>query len=104
MNFETYFTEFKQLIQDNKVILFAKGTKDRPACGFSAYTIEVLESYNIEFEVVNVLESPTKKEALKAFSNWPTIPQLYVQGEFIGGADITRELHENGELSSIVSK
>jgi len=98
-----YQSEIKQEIKDNPVLLFAKGTKESPRCGFSAQIIKILNSYSKEFVVINVLEDFHKKEQLKKFSNWPTIPQLYVNEEFIGGCDIVSELHENNELAEILS-
>lgn len=96
--------EIKQEINNNSIILFAKGTKEQPRCGFSSMTIQILNSYGVDFKVVDVLADMEKKEALKEFSEWPTIPQLYVNKEFIGGCDITRELHETGQLKAILDK
>ncbi len=99
-----YLDEIKKEIAENPVLLYAKGNKEQPRCGFSAATIEILNSYNIDFSVINVLADLNKKEALKEFSQWPTIPQLYVKGELIGGCDLTKELHESGELKDILAK
>jgi monothiol glutaredoxin len=101
MSSQQYIEEIKKELSENAILLYAKGTKEQPRCGFSAATIEILKSYNLPFEVRDVLMNPDKKEALKEFSQWPTIPQLYVKGELIGGCDITRELHETGELKEI---
>ncbi len=85
-------------IKSNDVVLFMKGTPVFPMCGFSAATVEVLSNIGIKFRSVNVLDSNEMREGIKKFSNWPTIPQLYVKEEFIGGCDIVREMHESGEL------
>ena len=89
-------------IQDKPIILFMKGTKDMPMCGFSNSVVQVLNHYGIEYKDVNVLEDPMIRVKLSEHSNWPTIPQLFVKGELIGGADITKELHENGSLLDIL--
>ena len=91
-------------INENNIILFMKGTKEMPMCGFSATVVKVLSMYGVEFKDVNVLEDPNIRVALSEYSNWPTIPQLFVNGELIGGADITLELHQNGELLDILDK
>ena len=85
-------------IKSNDVVLFMKGTPVFPMCGFSAATVEVLNKIGVKFESVNVLDSDEMREGIKKFSNWPTIPQLYVKEEFIGGCDIVREMFESGEL------
>ncbi len=88
----------KNEIKSNDVVLFMKGTPVFPMCGFSAATVEVLNKIGVKFESVNVLDSDEMREGIKKFSNWPTIPQLYVKEEFIGGCDIVREMFESGEL------
>ena len=85
-------------IKSNDVVLFMKGTPVFPMCGFSAAVVEVLSSIGVKFNTVNVLDSDEMREGIKKFSNWPTIPQLYVKEEFIGGCDIVKEMHESGEL------
>ena len=85
-------------IKSNDVVLFMKGTPVFPMCGFSAATVEVLNKIGVKFATVNVLDSEEMREGIKKFSNWPTIPQLYVKEEFIGGCDIVREMFESGEL------
>lgn len=92
----------KQLIQDNEVILFMKGTSELPQCGFSSVVVQVLNKLNIPFKDVNVLTDPELRQGIKDFSNWPTIPQLYIKGEFIGGCDIVREMYQAGELQEIL--
>ena len=89
-------------IQNNQVILYMKGTKDMPMCGFSNSVVQILNHYGVEYKDVNVLKDPMIRVKLSEHSNWPTIPQLFVKGELIGGADITKELHENGSLLDIL--
>ena len=88
-------------ISDNKVILFMKGTKEMPMCGFSSTVVNILNMHNIDYEAVNILEDPNIRISLSEHSNWPTIPQLFVKGELIGGCDIAIELHNNGELENL---
>ena len=90
-------------IKSNDVVLFMKGTPVFPMCGFSAATVEVLNKLGVKFGSVNVLESDEMREGIKKFSNWPTIPQLYVKEEFIGGCDIVREMFESGELLELLN-
>ena len=87
------------IIDQNDVLLFMKGTPIMPQCGFSAAVVGVLSHIGIIYNSVNVLEDPEIREGIKEFSNWPTIPQLYVKKEFVGGCDIIREMHESGELT-----
>ena len=91
-------------IQDNHIILFMKGTKDMPMCGFSNSVVQVLNHYGIDYKDINILEDPNIRIKLSEHSGWPTIPQLFVKGELIGGADITLELHQNGQLLDILDK
>ncbi|MHB1205831.1 MAG: Grx4 family monothiol glutaredoxin [Rhodospirillaceae bacterium] len=88
-------------IADNDVILFMKGTPSFPQCGFSAAVVQVLTHSGVKFKGVNVLADPELRQGIKEFSNWPTIPQLYVKGEFVGGCDIVREMAESGELETL---
>jgi monothiol glutaredoxin len=98
-------TKFIQhLIQSNKVMLFMKGNKSFPQCGFSASVVEVLKKHGVPFNTFNVLSDMNVREGLKEFSQWPTIPQLYVDGEFVGGCDIVREMDASGELSQVLEK
>ena len=87
-------------IQDNKVVLFMKGTRVMPQCGFSATVIQILDELLPEYTTVNVLAEPMMREGIKVFSNWPTIPQLYVEGEFVGGCDIVKDMHASGDLAT----
>ena len=89
-------------IKNNQVILYMKGTKNMPMCGFSNSVVQILNHYGVEYKDVNILEDPMIRIKLSEHSNWPTIPQLFVKGELVGGADITKELHENGSLLDIL--
>ena len=93
--------KIENIINDNEVLLFMKGTPVMPQCGFSAAVVGVLSHMGIKFNSVNVLEDPEIREGIKEFSDWPTIPQLYVKKEFVGGCDIVKEMYENGELKKI---
>ena len=96
-------TRIQSLIGDHQVVLFMKGTPVFPQCGFSATVVQMLSLLGVRFKGVNVLEDPEIREGIKRFSDWPTIPQLYVKGEFVGGCDIVREMYEAGELSELLS-
>lgn len=89
-------------VSSNKILIYMKGTPEFPQCGFSAATVAVFKQLGHPFQTVNVLEDPARREAIKLFSNWPTIPQVYVNGKFIGGNDIVQELYASGELQKIV--
>ena len=91
-------------ITNNEVCLFMKGTPDAPQCGFSMAVSNILKILNVEFKGVNVLENQNLREGIKKFSEWPTIPQLYINKEFVGGCDIVKEMYENGELKEILKK
>ena len=88
----------RKVIEENSVMLFMKGSPDFPQCGFSGRVVQILDACGVEFGSADVLMDPELREGIKAYSNWPTIPQLYIQGELIGGSDIVMEMHENGEL------
>ena len=90
----------KSTIENNDVVLFMKGTPVFPQCGFSSVVARVLDHLQVDFESVNVLEDDAIRQGIKDFSNWPTIPQLYVKGEFVGGCDIVKEMFETGELQA----
>ena len=93
----------KEQVTKNKVVLYMKGTPDFPQCGFSANTIGMLKECGVtELFTVNVLENPDIRQGIKQYANWPTIPQLYVNGEFIGGSDIVTEMFQNGELQTLL--
>ena len=93
----------KNEIKANEVVLFMKGTPVFPMCGFSAAVVQVLNQVGVKFSSINVLDSDEMREGIKQFSNWPTIPQLYVKEEFVGGCDIVKEMHENGELLELLN-
>jgi monothiol glutaredoxin len=95
MNFKE---EFKKIIDENAIVLFLKGTKDMPQCGFSKTVVNLLNHYGVEFQDVNILENPDMKVALSELSGWPTFPQLFVKGKLLGGCDIVVDMHENGQL------
>lgn len=94
--------KIKEQITTNPVVLYMKGTPDFPQCGFSGQVASILHKYGVEPLGINVLEDPDLRQAIKEFSNWPTIPQLYINGEFIGGCDIIVELEQSGELEKIL--
>ena len=97
--------KLKKLIQDhinsNEICLFMKGTPDAPQCGFSMAVTNILKILEVKFNAINVLENQALREGIKVFSDWPTIPQLYIQKEFVGGCDIIKEMYESGELKKI---
>lgn len=95
----------KEQVTKNPVVLYMKGSPDFPQCGFSANAVGILRACGVDsFFSVNVLENPDIRQGIKEYANWPTIPQLYVNGEFIGGSDILREMYETGELKKVLSK
>jgi monothiol glutaredoxin len=96
--------KIKDLIKENDVCLFMKGTPDSPQCGFSMAVCNVLKHLNVKFKGVNILEDNELRKGIKDFSDWPTIPQLYVKNEFIGGCDIVKEMFEKGELQSLLKE
>jgi monothiol glutaredoxin len=91
-----------EAIKENDVILFMKGTPEAPACGFSARTVGVMQALDVSFASVDILPDPRIRQELSALSQWPTIPQLFVNGELVGGCDIVMEMYENGELADLV--
>ena len=94
--------KIKNIISKNDVVLFMKGTPDMPQCGFSMTVINILKQLKVKFNGIDVLADPEIRQGIKDFSNWPTVPQLYVKGEFIGGCDIAKEMYEKGELQKIL--
>ena len=92
----------KNEIENNEVCLFMKGTPDAPQCGFSMATSNILKVLEVNFKGINVLENQNLREGIKVFSDWPTIPQLYIKKEFVGGCDIVKEMYENGELTKLL--
>lgn len=91
-------------VRDHDVVLFMKGVPDQPQCGFSALVVQILDHLGVEFAGVNVLANEELREDIKAFSDWPTIPQLYVKGELVGGSDIVREMFQSGELKTFMAE
>ncbi len=96
--------KIEDLIKNNDICLFMKGTPDSPQCGFSMAVSNILKHINVKFKGINVLEDENLRQGIKDFSDWPTIPQLYIKGEFIGGCDIVKELFENGELKNLLKE
>jgi monothiol glutaredoxin len=94
--------EIEKDIKNNKVVIFMKGTPEAPMCGFSGRAVGILQSYGLPVKGHNVLASEELRQGIKEFTNWPTIPQIFINGEFIGGADILAEMHENGELAQLL--
>ena len=103
MNTNPVFERIEKDISENDVVLYMKGSKQIPQCGFSATVVQVLDRVGVtNFKDINVLSDAEIREGIKQFTNWPTIPQLYVKGEFIGGCDIVREMYESGELKELL--
>ena len=102
MSDNVVFERIRQDLKENDVVLYMKGTPVFPQCGFSAAVVQVLTHMGIKFKGVDVLSDPEVRQGIKEFSNWPTIPQLYVKGEFVGGCDIVREMFEAGELQQLL--
>jgi len=96
------FEQIKEQTKKDHIVLYMKGTPSMPQCGFSQVTVEILKRMNKPFAAYDVLQDPTLREAIKQYSNWPTIPQLYVDGEFVGGCDIVRSMYESGELETLL--
>ncbi len=96
------FDQIRETIQKNKIVIFMKGTPEAPQCGFSAAAVEVFQDMGVPFLGVDVLQDPELRRAIKEFTNWPTIPQVFIDGKFIGGSDIVREMYLNGELEPLV--
>lgn len=92
------------IVEGSKVVLFMKGTKNFPQCGFSAQVIEVLKRTGADFSTVNILAEPDIRQGMKEYANWPTFPQLYVDGRFVGGCDIVTDMYQSGELQPIIDK
>jgi monothiol glutaredoxin len=91
-------------VSEHPVVLFMKGVPDQPGCGFSATVVQILDHLGVDFAGVNVLQSDALRQGIKSFSDWPTIPQLYVNGEFVGGCDIIREMYASGELKTLLGQ
>lgn len=91
-------------IKKNKVVIYMKGTAEAPMCGFSARSVQILQSYNVPVKDFNVLSNEELRQGIKEFTNWPTLPQIFINGQFIGGCDIITEMHEQGELATLLNK
>ncbi len=98
------FSEIKDYIDNNDVVVFMKGSAKLPMCGFSGLVVQVLNHLKVPFKDVNVMENQEMREGIKTYTDWPTIPQVYVKGEFIGGCDIIREMYQAGELQDLLQK
>ncbi|MFN7662939.1 MAG: Grx4 family monothiol glutaredoxin [Alphaproteobacteria bacterium] len=96
--------QIKTLIDENHIVLFMKGTSTFPLCGFSSTVAQILQKLQVPFKDVNVLADPELRQGIKDFTNWPTIPQLYINGEFVGGCDIVKEMFASGELQELLKK
>lgn len=99
---EDLLDQIKKEITGNEIVLFTKGTKDMPMCGFSARTIAVFKELGRPFKTVDILPDPRIRQTLSGYSNWPTIPQVFIKGKFVGGCDIVMEMHQKGELKPLV--
>ena len=99
---DNIFADIKKTVEENKVVLYMKGTKDFPQCGFSATVVQILKNLNVNFIDINVLTNPEIREGIKEFSDWPTIPQLFIAGEFVGGCDIVKEMFQAQELQELL--
>jgi len=97
------FEKIKQQVEKDRIVLYMKGTPALPQCGFSQVTAEILRRLGVKFQSYDVLQDPALRDGVKQYANWPTIPQLYVDGEFVGGCDIVRSMYESGELEKLVS-
>ncbi len=96
--------EIRKEVEENPVLIYVKGTAERPLCGFSAAALDLLKSYGVPFVAVDVLADREKWEAVKTFSSWPTIPQIYIGGKFVGGFDILNEMHAKGEVKPLLDR
>ncbi len=94
--------QIEDTLRENTVVVYMKGTKSFPQCGFSATVAEVMKRLGVDFKDVNVLADPAIREGIKEFSSWPTVPQVYVKGKFVGGCDIVRDMYESGELEPLI--
>ena len=97
------FEKIKQQVEKDRIVLYMKGTPALPQCGFSQVTAEILRRLGVKFQSYDVLQDPALRDGIKQYANWPTIPQLYIDGEFVGGCDIVRSMYESGELEKLVS-
>ena len=96
------FEQIRADLAANDVVLYMKGDEKMPMCGFSSAVVQILKTLGVEFKAINVLQSEELREGIKIFTNWPTVPQLYIKGEFVGGCDIVREMYQDGELQALL--
>lgn len=99
---EEKLEEIDETVESNDVVIFMKGTARQPMCGFSEAAVEIIQSYDVDFETRDVLEDDVLRQAIKEYSDWPTIPQIYIEGDFLGGSDIVREMHQKGDLEPLI--
>lgn len=104
LEFKQWQEQFQKEISENKVFVYAKGEKNMPVCGFSHRVMEILNRMGVDYECRNVLTDPTIRQALSAFTNWPTIPQVFIHGKFVGGCDIVTEMYESGDLEKALKQ
>lgn len=102
MDTSSMLEQIKSDIMHNDIVLYMKGTADLPLCGFSAVVIQILTTLHVDFKDINVMADPLLRQGIKDFTNWPTIPQLYIKGEFIGGCDIVRDMYKSGDLQKLL--
>ncbi len=96
--------EIDETVNENEIVLFMKGTARQPMCGFSEAAVDVIESYDVDFETRDVLKDDELRSAIKEYSDWPTVPQVFIGGEFVGGSDIVREMHQKGDLEPLIEE
>ena len=104
MSQQTDHDRIRTLVAGNDVVLFMKGTKHSPQCGFSDQVAQILQQLGVDYKDINVLDDATVRDGIKSYTNWPTIPQLYVKGEFVGGCDIVREMFQSGDLQKLLNQ
>ena len=104
MNNNTAFEAIESQIQNNNIVLYMKGTREIPQCGFSPAVSKILNNLQLQYETVDVMSNPEIREAIKQYTDWPTIPQLYIKGEFVGGFDIVKEMHKSGDLQALLQE
>lgn len=104
MNNQEILTEIDQLVKNNDVVLFMKGTAEIPMCGFSGVVVSVLNRLGVKFKDINVLTNNELRQGIKDYTDWPTIPQLYIKGSFLGGCDIVKEMYQNGQLLELLKE
>lgn len=101
---EDTLEEINRTVSDNDIVIYMKGNAEQPQCGFSEVAVEVLQSYGVDFETRDVLKSDELRRAIKEYSDWPTVPQVFIGGEFVGGSDIVREMHQKDDLEPLIEE